>query len=78
TFAKRGAGAQRDLTRYILVTALQLPLSLGFCSLAVEKFGLPYPVAVVLSSVLFIPSTYLLHRNWSFGLRSRASVTGCQ
>ena len=80
TFGKRKAGVSGDLARYALVTLTQLPLSLGGCSLCVEVFRIPYPIAVAFVSIVFIPTTYLLHRSWSFGLSSssrrlqRASV----
>jgi len=78
TFGKRGHGAPRDLARYLFVTLTQLPLSLGFCSLGVELFQLPYPVAVALSAIVFAPATYLLHRSWSFGLRRAISAPDSQ
>jgi putative flippase GtrA len=68
TFGKRKAGVFGDLARYALVTLTQLPLSLGGCSLCVEVFRIPYPIAVAFVSIVFIPATYLLHRSWSFGL----------
>jgi putative flippase GtrA len=67
TFGKRGEGARRDLARYGLVALIQLPLSLGFCSLGVGLLELPYPLVVALSSIVFVPVTYLVHRTWSFG-----------
>jgi len=69
TFGKRTAGVSRDLARYTLVTLTQLPLSLGGCSLCVEIFRIPYPIAVAFVSIVFMPATYLLHRSWSFGSR---------
>jgi putative flippase GtrA len=68
TFRKREQGAPRDLMRYVLVTLTQLPLSLAACSFAVEFLNLPYVAAAALSSVVFAPTTYLVHRIWSFGL----------
>ena len=69
TFRKRGAGARRDLARYVAVTLTQIPVSLVACGFCVELLHIPYPMAVVLVACLFAPTTYLLHRRWSFGLR---------
>jgi putative flippase GtrA len=66
TFGKRKPRVSGDLVRYALVTLTQVPLSLGACSLCVEVFHIPYPIAVVFVSIVFTPMTYLLHRSWSF------------
>jgi putative flippase GtrA len=72
TFRKRdAAGSQGDLVRYVVLTLTQLPLSLGASSLCVEVFHMPYPIAVIVVSLVFVPTTYLMHRRWSFGLRWR-------
>lgn len=68
TFRKRRAGAPTDLARYVLVTSTHLPVSVAACSFGVEVLRLPYLIALALTSVLFVPSSYLLHRTWSFGL----------
>lgn len=78
TFRKKGNAAPEDLARYVFVTLTQLPLSLGACSLGVGLFKLPYPAAVALSSIIFVPTTYLVHRSWSFGVRGNVSVPGSQ
>ena len=70
TFRKRTAGAGGDLARYVLVTFTQIPISLVVCGVCVELFHIPYPIAVALVGALFAPTTYLLHRRWSFGLRA--------
>jgi putative flippase GtrA len=72
TFRKRAGGAPVDLARYVFVTLVQLPLSLGACSICVDLLRIPYPIAIVLVSVAFVPLTYVLHRSWSFGLRRAA------
>ena len=69
TFRKRGAGARRELARYVVVTLTQIPVSLVACGICVELLHIPYPMAVVLVACLFAPTTYLLHRRWSFGMR---------
>ncbi len=69
TFRKRGDGAPRDLARYVAVTLTQVPVSLLACAVFVELLHVPYPLAVVLVAGLLAPTTYLLHRRWSFGLR---------
>jgi putative flippase GtrA len=74
TFRKRGRGVPQDLGRFALVAAINLPLSLAACSFGVEVLKLPYVAAVALTSILFVPTTYLLHRGWSFGLRHRVAV----
>jgi len=71
TFRKHERGVPRDLARFVLVTLTQLPVSLAVCSFGVEVLKLPYAVTIVLASMLFVPSTYLLHRCWSFGLRRK-------
>jgi len=72
TFRKQEAAGRRgDLARYALLTLTQLPLSLGGTSLCVEVFHLTYPIAVIVVSIVTVPTTYLLHRRWSFGLRWR-------
>jgi putative flippase GtrA len=72
TFRKReSVGSQGDLVRYAVLTLTQLPLSLGASSLCVEVFHMPYPIAVIVVSLVFVPTTYLMHRRWSFGLRWR-------
>jgi putative flippase GtrA len=77
TFRKReAAGTQGELVRYTVLTLTQLPLSLGACSLCVEVFHMPYPVAVVVVAFVFVPTTYLLHRRWSFGLKWSARDQG--
>lgn len=68
TFRKRGGAIPQDLARFVLATLAQMTLSLLFCGFAVEKLGIPYPLAVAASSVVFVPLTYLMHRSWSFGL----------
>jgi putative flippase GtrA len=69
TFGKREAGIEADLVRYMFVALVQLPVSLGACSACVGLFQMPYPIAIVLVSIVFVPATYLLHRSWSFALR---------
>jgi putative flippase GtrA len=69
TFRKGQGGAPQDLARYVLVTLLQLPVSLASCSVCVELLHLPYELAMALVSALFVPMSYLLHRRWSFGMR---------
>ncbi len=69
TFRKHGGGAPSDLLRYVVVTLIQVPLSLGACSFCVEWLHLSYPVAVVLVAIVCAPTSYLLHRSWSFGLQ---------
>jgi hypothetical protein len=34
----------------------------------VERAGVPYPAAIVLLSILFVPINFLVHRHWSFSL----------
>jgi putative flippase GtrA len=69
TFRKRAPGMSGDLARYVAVTFTQLPLSLISCSICVELLHIPYPLAMALVSAVFVPTTYLLHRYWSFGLK---------
>jgi putative flippase GtrA len=69
TFRKRGCGTPRDLARYVAVTLTQIPVSVVACGVFVELLHVPYPLAVVLVAGLLAPTTYLLHRRWSFGLR---------
>jgi putative flippase GtrA len=69
TFRKTGAAASQDLLRYIIVTAVQLVLSLTTCSFCVEVLHIPYVIAMLMLSVLLVPVTFFLHRRWSFDLR---------
>ena len=69
TFRKTGTAVGQDLTRYAIATAVQLALSLASSSFCVEVLHMPYPVAMVVLSVVLVPITFLLHRRWSFDLR---------
>jgi putative flippase GtrA len=69
TFSKGRLTALRELFRYFSVQLTQLPLSLLACGFCVQFLHLSYLVAMVLVSALFVPTTYLIHRRWSFGLR---------
>jgi putative flippase GtrA len=69
TFRKREPGAATDLTRYVALTLLQMSLATLALSACVELAHIPYPIAMLLLSVAFVPVTFVLHRRWSFGLR---------
>lgn len=58
----------QELIRYLLVNLTQLPLSLLACGFCVQFLHLPYPLAMAVVSAVFVPTTYLIHRRWSFGL----------
>jgi|SRR5580658_6633541 putative flippase GtrA len=69
TFGKGRLSALRELLRYFSVQITQLPISLLACAFCVQILHLSYPLAMVLVSALFVPTTYLIHRRWSFGLK---------
>jgi len=69
TFRKRGRGATVDLSRYATVMFVQIGVAALALSACVELLHIPYPLAMLLLSVVFVPITYALHRRWSFGLR---------
>jgi putative flippase GtrA len=68
TFRDGRLALAKELLRYIVVTMTQLPLSLLACGFCVQVLHLAYPVAMALVSAVFVPTTYLIHRRWSFGL----------
>ena len=59
----------RELARYLIVQTTQLPLSLLAIWYCVQILHLSYPLSMALISAVFVPTTYLIHRRWSFGLR---------
>jgi putative flippase GtrA len=69
TFRKTGGEAAKDFRRYLVVNVANMVLGLSLTWLCVERLGIPYPLAIVLISLAFVPLTFLLHRGWSFGLR---------
>ncbi len=68
TFRKQGGAPVQDLRRYVLVTLGNMAAGIPLCALFVDVFGIPYSIAIVLISLLFVPLTFLLQRNWSFQL----------
>jgi putative flippase GtrA len=72
TFGKRQPGVPLDLARFLFATLMLWPLSLVSCGFCVEILHVPYPVAIVVVAIAYVPVGYLLHRRWSFGLRSGA------
>lgn len=68
TFEKREGKVGLDATRYFTVNFLYLLLCLILAHLLVERAGVPYPAAIVLLSILFVPINFLVHRHWSFSL----------
>jgi putative flippase GtrA len=69
TFADGRLPLWRELLRYVTVTLTQLPISLISCAFCIRVLHLRYPVAMALVSAVFVPTTYLIHRRWSFGLK---------
>ena len=67
TFRKRGGAPVVDFARYALVVLVNLALSLLLTYVLVD-YGVPYPVATVLLSLLFVPASFLVHRRWSFNV----------
>jgi putative flippase GtrA len=68
TFEDGKLALTQELVRYVAVTLTQLPLSLLACGFCVQVLHLPYALAMALVSAVFVPTTYLIHRRWSFGL----------
>ena len=66
TFRKRGGRPVSDYARYLLVAAINLVVSVALCALTVDVFKIPYPIAMALLSLIFIPLTFVLHRAWTF------------
>lgn len=59
----------REISRYLLITISSAALAMGSSKIMVE-FGMPYPIAVLLSAGVMAPFNYISHRSFSFGLRS--------
>ena len=68
-FGKRGGAVGADFGRFLTVVLINIPVSIGLSYLLVEYCGLPYFLASATLSLLFVPITFLLHRQWSFALR---------
>lgn len=68
TFRKRDSAVLPEFLRYVLVTGVNIVITLWVCALLVEKLEVPYLHAIAIIGVGAAPLTYIVHRAWSFGL----------
>lgn len=68
TFRKNGESVLAEFLRYSTVMGMNVIIGLLACALLVEAVHLRYAYAIAIVAVVFAPTTYVIHRIWTFGL----------